>query len=135
MSLGTNKAIVRRFIEEVLNDGNLEVSNDLVAEDFIAHPAPTAGPAGLAGVKEFAAAQRAAAPDWHITIQDIFAEGDKVVVRAFGRGTPRRAYFGIAPSKEPITIPWIAMYRVAGGKIAERWTYAQMPERETSPPR
>ena len=134
MSEETNKRVVRRFIEEVLNEGNVGVSNDLVAEDFIAHPAPTAGPAGLAGVKEFAAAQRAAAPDWHITIQDIFAEDDKVVVRAFGRGTPQRAYFGIAPSEEPITIPWIALYRVAGGKISERWTYVQMPERETPPP-
>jgi predicted ester cyclase len=134
MSEETNKRVVRRFIDEVLNAGNIEVSDDLVAEDFVAHPAPTGGLVGLAGVKEFAAAQRAAAPDWHITIQDIFAEGAKVVVRGFGRGTPQRAYFGIAPSKEPITIPWIAMYRVAGGKIAERWTYVQIPERETPPP-
>jgi steroid delta-isomerase-like uncharacterized protein len=119
-----NKALVRRFIEEGLNGGDLAVIEEVVAADFVAHPLPPGQARGRAGVQEFAAEQRAAAPDWHITIADIIAEGDRVAVRATGRGTPTRDFFGIPAAARRLEVSWIAIYRVEGSKIAERWSEA-----------
>ena len=49
------------------------------------------------------------------------AEGDKVVVRATGRGTPTREFFGVPASNKQLVTPWIAIYRIAGGQIVEAW--------------
>lgn len=118
------KAIVLRFIEDGLNRGDLSVIDELVAEDVVVHPPPPGQVPGRDGVREFAAAQREAAPDWHITVADAIAEGDMVAVRATGRGTPLRPYFGILATTWPIEVSWIAIYRVSGGQIVERWTEA-----------
>jgi predicted ester cyclase len=94
VSTDANKTIVRRYIEEVLNQGIVDAADDLVASDFVPHRPGLGGSPGIQAVKEFAAEQRSAAPDWRITIEDMVAEGDRVVVRAFGRGTPTRSYYG-----------------------------------------
>ncbi len=119
-----NKALVRRFIEEGLNGGDLAVIAEVVADGFVSHPLPPGQAPGRTGVAQFAAEQRAAAPDWRITIADVIAEGDRVAVRATGRGTPTRAYFGLPAAGRRLEVSWIAIYRVEGGKIAERWTEA-----------
>jgi predicted ester cyclase len=121
VSTDANKTIVRRYIEEVLNQGIVDAADDLVASDFVPHRPGLGGSPGIQAVKEFAAEQRSAAPDWRITIEDMVAEGDRVVVRAFGRGTPTRSYYGMSASDEPVTVPWIAIYRLAQRKIAEMW--------------
>jgi steroid delta-isomerase-like uncharacterized protein len=121
---GSHQGPGRRFIEEGLNGGDLAVIEEVVADDFVSHPLPPCQAPGRAGVTQFAAEQRGGAPDWHITIADIFAEGDRVAVRTTAGGTPTRPYFGLPAAGRQLEISWIAIYRVEGGKIAERWTEA-----------
>ena len=121
MSVEQSKAIVRRYIEEVLNRGNLAATDEVIASGFVMHPSRPGQKPGREGVKQFAATQRAVAPDWHITIEDMVAEGDRVAVRATGYGTPAQAFFGIPASSKPLTVPWITIYRLADGMIVEAW--------------
>jgi steroid delta-isomerase-like uncharacterized protein len=121
MAAEDNKAIVRRFYEEVLNQGNLAMSDELVAADFVDHqPFPGQGP-GLAGLKESLGAFRAAFPDLQYTIEDLIAEGDKVVVRATMRGTNEGSLFGLPASGKQVTVGDIDIVRIAGGKMVEGW--------------
>ena len=119
-----NKAIVRRLIEEVLNQGRTEVADEIVADDFVAHPLLPDQTVGREGIKVFAQAQLTSAPDWKITIADMIAEGDKVAIRATGYGTPRRELVGIPAAGKWIALPWIGIYRLRNGLVAERWMVA-----------
>jgi len=83
VSLEENKAIVRRFTEE-MNKGNITILDELFSPDFV-HPALQLR--GLIGYKQVEIATRRAFPDLHDTIEDIIAEGDKVCVRARVAGT------------------------------------------------
>jgi predicted ester cyclase len=76
------------------------------------------------GPEGFKAARRrrnAAFPDWHVSVEDLIAEGDKVVVRAKGCGTHVGEFNGIAPTGKRVWVTWIAIYRVTNGKLAEHW--------------
>jgi predicted SnoaL-like aldol condensation-catalyzing enzyme len=118
-----NRTTVRRFIESVLNEGDLDAADELVDEGFLSH-GWRGEDAGRRAVKDFAAWQRRESPDWLITIHDTVAEGDKVVVRATGRGTRQAADEIVSQGLvgQPVEIDWIAVYRLIGGRIAERWT-------------
>src|SRR5262249_47337156 len=97
MSAEENKAIVRRYLEEGFHRRNPAAVDELVAPDFVHHDPvnPLHGPAGL---KEYQAVLFAAFPDLRLTLEDIVAEGDKVVVRYTMTGTHRGAVAGIAPT-------------------------------------
>jgi predicted SnoaL-like aldol condensation-catalyzing enzyme len=120
-----NKEIVKRFIEEVLNGGDLGAADELVKHDFVSHGWRVED-RGPAAVKHFAGLQRREAPDWHITIHDLVAEGDRVTVRATGRGTRLVANEMVSAELvgREVAIDWIAIYRMADGQIAERWVVA-----------
>ena len=121
MAAEDNKAIVRRFYEEVLNRGDLAVGDELVATDFVDHqPFPGQAP-GLAGLKQSLGAFRAAFPDLEYTIEDLIAEGDKVAVRATMRGTNEGSLFGLPASGKQVTVSDIDIVRIAGGKMVEGW--------------
>jgi predicted ester cyclase len=83
-----NKALTRRLEEQVWNEGNLDITDEIMAPDFVAHvggaPAALRGPAA---VKEWAALWRTAFPDVHATVEDVIAEHDKVVTRITLTGT------------------------------------------------
>lgn len=64
---------------------------------------------------------RAAFPDFNLTVDDMVAEGDKVVARITWRGTHKDEYMGIAPTDKQVTMEIISIYRVEGGKLAEQW--------------
>ena len=76
---------------------------------------------GPEGVKQFIAAPRRAFPDFQTTIDDILAQGDKVVVRFTARGTHRGKFQGVAPTGKQVTWAGINIYQITGGKIAETW--------------
>ncbi len=126
MSLEENKAIERRFFEEVVNKGNLAVLDELLAPDFVDHSAPPGIAADREGAKQFFAMAHSAFPDFHSTLEDMFAEGDKVVQRFTARGTHKGEWMGIAPTGKQITIPGIAIHRITGGKIVENWVVMDM---------
>jgi len=119
MSTEENKAMDRRFFEEVWNRGNLAVVDELMSSDFKSHD-PTIA-AGSAGFKHFVSLFRAAFPDVHITIEDQLAEGDKVVTRWTARGTHKGDLMGIAPTGKQVTVTGINIGRVEGGKFVEGW--------------
>ena len=63
----------------------------------------------------------AAFPDWHTTIEDLIAEGDKVVVRMMQRGTHQGTFFGLAATGKQVTVAGIAIFRLRNGQIVEEW--------------
>jgi steroid delta-isomerase-like uncharacterized protein len=126
MSLEENKAIELRFFEEVVNKGKLAVIDDLVATNYVWHDAPPGLPSGTEGLKQFFTMTHTAFPDFHSTLEDMFAEGDKVVQRFTARGTHQGEFMGIAPTGKQVTIPGIAIHRITDGKIVENWVNMDM---------
>jgi predicted ester cyclase len=111
VSVEVNKTLVRREQEELWNHtGELDTAEQLFA-------AGQAEPA-----KHQAAHFRGGFPDVISTIEDLIAEGDKVVARWRSRATHRGEYMGIAPSGKEVEFTGISIYRIEEGKIAESWT-------------
>jgi len=117
VSLEENKAIVRKVIEVAINRQNLDLLDDLSAPDYFDHTHQL----DLVGVKQFMNMLFEAFPDWHETIEDIIAEGDKVWVNAKGTGTHTGEYRGIAPTGKKITGIGVNIYRIVNGKFVEGW--------------
>ena len=121
MSVEENKAIARRFFEEVINQDNLDVFDELIATDYLHHDDPCAAFSTAEEYKESISRGRSSFPDVHLTIEDMIAEGDQVAVRGTGRGTHTRKIWGLAPTGKKWTIRWIYIARIADGKIIEGW--------------
>lgn len=121
MYLGQNKTLVRRFIDEVWNEGDISAVNQIVSIGYIEHsPLPGQVP-GFEGIKQVIQMLWSAFPDLHFKVEDIFAEDHKLVVRGIFRGTHQRTIMGVPPSGELVSIPEIHIFRVASGKILEHW--------------
>jgi predicted ester cyclase len=119
-SAENNKVVVRRFIEEFYNRGNMDVADELLAPDFVSRDTLTGEEASIEGYKREIAEQAAVSSDLHFSIEEQIAEGDKVVTRTIGSGTHDLAeYEGLAPSGVRITIENIDIDRVVEGKIVE----------------
>jgi predicted ester cyclase len=117
-----NKALVRRFLDEVYNKGNLAVADEVIAEKYVSHNQLAIEVLGPEGIKNIAKMQRAAFPDQVSFIEDMIAEGDKVVVRGKDTGTHSGAPFmGIPAKGNKFTITWIDVFRVENGKLVEAW--------------
>ena len=124
MSTEQNKAILRRFFEELFNRGDLSVADEIVAVDYLAHdPAPGETP-GLQGLKEFVTSTRTAFPDVTFTIDDEIAEGDKVATRWTFRGTHQDEFAGIPASGNHVTFSALNIHRIVNGKLQEAWLKA-----------
>ena len=122
MSEEQNKAVVRRLLDEVFNQGNLEAADELISADSVAHVPGGAGPQPeLEVTKAGAATFRAAFPDLHITVEDMIAEGDKVAARVTLRGTHKGELKGIPPSGTLVTVTGMRIMRFSRGKIQETW--------------
>src|SRR5215217_2394786 len=124
MSVEENKAVVRREVEELYNHtGNLDAVEEIFSSDYVSHEPSSGEVRGIEGARQFAATFRQAFPDLQNTIEDMVAEGDKVVVRFKARGTHdgETEAFGPATGKQ-MQITGITIKRVSDGKIAEAWT-------------
>jgi steroid delta-isomerase-like uncharacterized protein len=128
MTTGGNKAAFRRFIEEVAIRGDLAAIDGLFAPDAAYLLPGRAEPLrGRAAIAEFAAAFRAAFPDYRGAVEEQVAEGDTVVTRVTGRGTHRGAFMGRAPSGQAAAWSVVHITRFVGGRIAEdRVTFDQL---------
>ena len=117
-----NKTVVRRLFEEVWNKGNLPVTDELFAPNYVHHDSstPDVGP-GPESEKKRATLYRTAFPDLRLTIEDIIAEGETVMARWSCRGTHKGDLSGIAPTGKQFTISGISIARIANGKMAEGW--------------
>ena len=119
-----NDALIRRWFEEVWNQGRAEVIDELFAADGIAHGLsddsgnPLRGPAGF---KEFHAKFRAAFPDIVVTVEDTITEGDKIAARCIVRGKHTGDSLGFAATQAPMEMTGISIVRIKDGKIVEGW--------------
>lgn len=121
MSLEDNKAIVRRY-QEIYNSNNLEALGDVLAPEFKPHSLMGGIPEGLEGYKLLHQSTVASYPDFHVSIEDLLAEGDKVAMRFVITGTHTGTPFmGIPPAGVKIRVTGISIFRLAGGKIVEHW--------------
>ena len=116
-----NKAAQRRLYEEVFNKGNLSVIDEVVSPDIVDHNPGPGVPPTREGFKQFVSTNRAAFPDIRIEVNDILAEGEKVVARFTMRGTHRGELMGIAPTGKQVTVSGIDILRWEGGKAVEHW--------------
>ena len=118
-----NKAKQCRVWEEVFNKGNLEIIPELLAPNYVSHESGAKGPEGF---KQALTMVRTAFPDFHCTIDDMLAEGYKVVTRYTMTGTHKGEYMGIAPTGKKVTSTGIVITRWAGGKEVEAWGVSDM---------
>ena len=119
--LDANKALLRRMVDEVLNRKNLDVIPELVADNYIDRNAAAGQPQGIQAFIQARTNRNTAFPDWHVTLEDVIAEDNKVVARATGRGTHQGPFMGIAATGKSVATTWTVIYRIADGKLAEHW--------------
>jgi steroid delta-isomerase-like uncharacterized protein len=115
-----NKAIFRGYLEEVFNQGNLELADEIF-DRYVAHqPDGSTLERGPEDVKRFVSEFRSAFPDLRISIEEQIAEGDKVVNRITFRGTHQREWRGMAPTGKEVEINGIGIFRFSPeGKVVE----------------
>jgi steroid delta-isomerase-like uncharacterized protein len=119
MALEGNKAVVRKMFEAI-NKRDLASLDELMAPDFVLrmHGKQTQG---WAVGRQVVQSEIKAFPDFHVAIEDIIAEGDKVCVRLEETGTHKGEYRGLAPTGNKLSYTVVAIWRIVEGKIAEGW--------------
>jgi steroid delta-isomerase-like uncharacterized protein len=116
-----NKAVVRRLMEEVYNEDDLDAVDELVAPDVFDHPAVAEHQHGIDSFKHVMNWVRTFSSDVHYGIDDILAEGDKVAVRMTQSGTHTGSVRGIPPTGKRFSVDYVHWFRLADGKVAELW--------------
>ena len=119
----SNKKLVETFYREVLNGTNLDAAGEFVAEDAIGHTAPPETPRGSEGLRQSLAVFTSACPDLKPRIVGMIAEGDRVAVLGEMTGVNTGAYTGSPATGKAISVRYIEIYRLAGGRIAEHWDF------------
>jgi predicted ester cyclase len=117
-----NKVIVRRFYEEVMGQGNVNVLDEVMAPDFVDHGETLFGsPQGRDILKQGITASRAVFGHLSMQLHDVIAGGELVGVRGTMRCTQQGEFLGVSPSGNELTWNGLAMFRIVDGKIVERW--------------
>jgi steroid delta-isomerase-like uncharacterized protein len=122
MSIEQNKALVRQMVEEIFNRGNMSLVDEFLAPDFVEREElPPGIPRDREAVTQMTTMFRSAFPDFKVTVDDIIAEGDKVVIRQTWSGTHKGEFMGVPPTGKSVSFGVIDIIRVAGGKFVEHW--------------
>src|SRR3954447_13445789 len=117
-----NEDVVRRFYEEVMNQGRAEVLDEVMAEAFVDHGEALFGsPQGRETLRQDVIAVHGILPDLNVQLEEIIAEGDLVGVRGVMRCTHVGVFLGVPGTGHELTWRGNAMFRVIDGKITERW--------------
>ena len=117
-----NETIIRRYYNEVWNQGKLDVLDELLDKNYINHtPSTPNPPVGPGGLKPIVAAIRKAFPDLHYEIKDVIVDDSTAVARVIMTGTQTNQLFDLAPSGKKITVNQITIERIRNGKIVEHW--------------
>ena len=122
-----NKAVVRRYnelFEEFWRTGDVDALDEVLAPDFVYHQPGT--PPDLESFKHFVPMFRAAFPDMRYTVEDMVAEGDKVVDRLTWQATHQGELMDIPPTGNTVRVSEMHISRIAEGKIVERWGQPDM---------
>lgn len=128
MSVDDNKALIRRIVEEALNNGRVEIADDYFAPDYAVHiPSRHDMPRGPAAFKQAIGIWRAAFSDWHMTIEDLVGEGDLVANRFTTTGTHTGSLFGMPATGRKMVVHGQELHRLANGKVVESWICDDVP--------
>lgn len=117
-----NKAVSRRYFEEIWNQGNLNVIPELIAATHVHHDPASPGASGPDGMKQLVNTYRTAFPDTHFTVEDQIAEENMVVNRWTAKGTHQGELMGIGPTNKPISVTGIDIHLIVNGQIEEHWS-------------
>jgi steroid delta-isomerase-like uncharacterized protein len=121
-----NIAIVRKFFDVGPSKGDIAAADSLLHSEFTLHtPLPTPGP-GIEEMNNVITTCRAAFAGLHVTIDDIMADGNRVIARFTARGTHNGEFMGVPPTGKAITLTAIEIFRIKDGKIAELWGEVNM---------
>lgn len=121
VSLEENKTLVQRLINEAWNKGNLSVVDEILSANYILHINAPGARTDLEGYKQAISMYHNAFSGCNFTVEDMIAEGDKVVIRWTIRGTHTGEYMGIAATGKEVTVTGIAIRRIESDKIVEEW--------------
>ena len=123
MSTETNKAFIRRFYEEVWNRRRYGATFEFFASDGVRHELSGPVRGGAGGIARNAEVWCAAFPDTRCTVEDVIAEGDRVVARWTMTATHQGEWRGVPPTGNQIRFQGVNIYRLEGGKVAEIWNF------------
>jgi len=121
ITLEANKALIRRVFEEVIPAGEPSAMRECFAPDFVDHYPLPGQPAGVEGAEYVVSTMHGAHPDLRFTIDDLIAEADLVAIRWTMHATNSGPLLGQPPTNRPVELSAIVIFRIADGKIAERW--------------
>ncbi len=121
-----NKALDRRWFQEVWNQGSVASYEELASPDLVVHNPPPGITGDFEGVKQAISIHRTGYPDMHFTIEEQVAEGDKVVSLWTITGTHKGEWVGIPPTGKQISIHGMSLQRYQGGKMVEGWLAMDM---------
>src|SRR5215831_9270331 len=119
MTTDQNKLVVRRYIEEVANTGNVDRLVEFISPEYVEVYRGTRYPVGLEGARKHILEVRETYPDLHLTIDRQIAEEDWVVTQVTARGTHRGSWLGMKPTGKGVEIAGVNVDRVVGGRIVE----------------
>jgi len=121
----TNEKVIRRFIDEVINNGDFSVLDQLVQPNYV-YRSPDQQLDGPEALEELLAAYRTAFPDMSVRIDDLVNGGDKVVISITLTGTHEGDLMGISPTGRPVNIGGMILSRFQDGKIVEEYEILDM---------
>jgi steroid delta-isomerase-like uncharacterized protein len=116
-----NRAVIRRFVEEVQNKKDWDAYDELNDPEFVNLSAPPGIPSDREGGKVYLSAFLNAFPDSQVTIDDMIAEGDQVVTKKTFTGTHMADFAGIPATGKRVTLQYVDIMRVRNGRIVEHW--------------
>jgi len=120
-----NIKLIQMVFSEIWSKGNVDLIDDLFAEDFVGH-FPSETLSGRRALVNQVNAHRSSFPDWTEEVEDTIADRDRVVVRFRSRGTNLGEFLGNPPTRNRVEISEVAIFRLSNGKISEQWVYPDM---------
>lgn len=132
MSAEENKTVVRRYLEDVWSQGDLDAADEIVTAAVVFR-SPLRQIEGLAAFKQFVAGVRTVFPDIHFTTDNLIAEGDRVAARWAMTGTQEGDFMGIPASGRHFTVPGVSILRLSEGQVAETELFWEMEQLGAAP--
>jgi predicted ester cyclase len=124
----TNKAVIERFFHEVWTKWELAVADEIISPSVSFRGSLGTTLEGLQDFKGYVETVRAAFPDWHNQIDELIAEGDKVVARMTYSGTHEGRLFDVGPTGNRVTYVGVAIFRLSDGRIEDGWAVGDTQE-------
>lgn len=121
-----NKRLIRRYYEEFWNGWRFDLAEELIAPEVSFRGSLGRVVAGRAGLVGYAQHVQSAFPDFYNSIEEMIAEGDRVVARLLYTGTHRGEIFGLAPTGRRIRYSGVGIFRLPDGRIAEAWVLGDL---------